>query len=168
MEKTITSAPGLNDEAASEAVLLAINAMKADRSRQKELAENPPVEAYIPIADHEIALNRAKDAEKKLADLEAETKETAINAAVDAACAAGKLIPEEKIDWLVLCRQMGVAEFGKRMDARPVLFSSSGLDGKTPQGKARNRVGDSPPPGRQWADDPEGDALLESAHRNEI
>ncbi|MCP4695219.1 MAG: peptidase [Gammaproteobacteria bacterium] len=163
MDKTITAALGLNDEAASDAVLLAINSMKADLAKQKGLAENPPVEAYVPIAEHEVALNRVKDAEKKLADLETKIKETAIAAVVDAACAAGKLIPVEKKDWLALCRQMGIDEFKKRMDARPVMYPPSGLDDKTPPGKARNRAGDSPPSGYRWEADPNADAMLEKA-----
>ncbi|MCP4697955.1 MAG: peptidase [Gammaproteobacteria bacterium] len=163
MDKIITAALGLNDEAASDAVLLAINSMKAELAKQKGLAENPSVEAYVPIAEHEIALNRVKDAEKKLADLETKTKETAIAAVVDAACAAGKLIPAEKEDWLVLCRQMGVDEFKKRMDTRPVMCPPSGLDDKTPPVKARNRASDSPPPGYLWEADPNADVMLEKA-----
>ena len=163
MDKKITEALGLTDEASDDAVFTAINQAKANLDEMTALAQNPPKDKFIPITEYQTALNRAESAENKIQEIEKAAKEAAVVAAVDSACAAGKIFPAEKEDWLGMCRQMGMDKFAERMKSRPVLVPPSGLDGKTLPGTALNSTNDAPPAGYAWEADPGTDALLEKA-----
>ncbi|MEL6477629.1 MAG: phage protease [Pseudomonadota bacterium] len=128
--KKITDALKLQDGANTEQVVLAINTV------QEKAAATPDPAAFIPVETHQLALNRATAAEAKLAERDKAETETAINAAVDAAIADGKIAPANRAHFLAMCSAEGGLDTFKAFvaTAPKVVEGTAALDGKTPGG----------------------------------
>lgn len=129
----VLAALGIAATATDTDALNAINTLKADRDTALNSAANPPLDKFVPKADYDLALNRATDAEGKLAEQAKTTLETAINTEIDAALAAGKITPATKDYHIAQCRQDGgLDRFKTFCQAAPVVGADTNLSHKKP------------------------------------
>ena len=117
MDKAICEALGLAATATAADVVVAITALKAEQAKALNAAAHPDPERFVPRADHDLALNRitAFEADEKA------RAEAAINAAVDAAVAAGKIAPASKEYHVATCKAVGLDKFKAMVGAMPAL-----------------------------------------------
>lgn len=124
MDKSVLAALGLPDTAVAADAVTAINSLKLAKETALNRAQTPDPEAWVPRADHQLALNR-------LGELEAGAKvqaESEINAALDAAVAAGKIAPASRDYHLATCRaEGGLDRFKTFIAAQPVIAPPADL-----------------------------------------
>lgn len=95
----------------------------------------PSLDKYVPRADYELALNKAKEAQDKLDAQDKAAHDAEIDAEIRKATEAGKITPATVEYHKAQCQQEGGLErFKKFVEAAPVVAAAtnSGLDGKTP------------------------------------
>lgn len=127
----ILTALGLQPNASENDALVAINSLKTDKQVAVNAASNPPLEKFVPRADYDSALNRASTAEGELKGIREKTKEAEIEAAVNAAQKAGKIVPATRDYYISMCRREGgLEEFNKFVAAAPPVIDpgSTGAD----------------------------------------
>lgn len=134
VDPAILEALGLKPTSDAAAAVLAINALKLEHQTALNAAQQQPDPAqFVPAADHQLALNR-------IAKFEADDKaraDAAIEAAVTAAIAAGKIAPSSKDFHVAACRaEGGLERFAAFVGAAPVIAAPSGLDTKKPTTEA--------------------------------
>lgn len=133
----IALALGLNQETATEQdAVNAISAIKTDLSTALNQQQKVDPSQYVPMATHQLALNRAQDAETKLAEnAKAELKVKA-EALVGKAIEEGRVAPANREHYLGLCAdQSGYEKVANLLSTAPkVLAGDSGLDNKKPEG----------------------------------
>lgn len=110
MDKTILEALGLTEAHTTEAVVAAINSLKT-----------PAPDKFVPRADYDLALNRAANAEQKLAGLEKAQNTAKAEALIDGAIAAGKIAPASRDHYLKLAAN-SFDEVKALVDASPVVI----------------------------------------------
>ncbi|WP_051361139.1 phage protease [Desulfuromonas sp. TF] len=133
--KKLLAKLGLPEDATLEQALNAIGKMQGDLQTALNRAETPSLDKFVPRADYDAALGKANNFEQKLKEKEAADLETAINAEVSAAVAAGKVTPGTKDYYVGMCRQEGGLEaFKKFVEAAPVIGNPSDLGKRTPEG----------------------------------
>lgn len=132
VDPTILEALGLKPTADAAAAVLAINSLREERQTAMNSANaQPDPDKFVPIADHQLALNRIAEFETG----EKERQDAAITTAVDAAIAAGKIAPSSKDFHLAACRaEGGLERFQAFIGTAPVIAARTGLDGKSPGG----------------------------------
>ncbi|MEW6595658.1 MAG: phage protease [Thermodesulfobacteriota bacterium] len=139
--KKIYAALGLAETATEQEALNAIEKMRGDLATATNRAESPSLDKFVPRADHDAALARAGNAEKKLGEMQAAQLEKEIETEVGDALKAGKITPATADYHKAQCRQEGgLDRFRDFVKAAPVIGDASGLDGKSPDdgGKAMN------------------------------
>src|SRR5690606_38406673 len=88
---------------------------------------------FVPRGDYDAALNRAANAEQKLAETQKAEFVKAVNAEVDAAVSAGKITPATADFYKATCAdQTGRDRFREFVQAAPEIGGKSGLEGKDP------------------------------------
>jgi len=132
--KQLLAALGLAETATFAEALNRIAAVKGDLATAMNRADNPPLDKFVPRADHDAVLARATNAEKKLTDLEKAGTEEKIETAIQGALSDGKITPATADYHRAQCRQEGGLErFAEYVKAAPALGEGSGLDGKKPE-----------------------------------
>lgn len=127
----LLAALGLPAGTTFAAALNHLSTMKTNLATALNQAQNPPLDKFVPRADHDLALNRATTAETELKSLKDAQLDTAINAEIDAALKAGKITPATKDYHIGLCRQEGGLEkFKAFVAAAPVVGKDTNLDKK--------------------------------------
>ena len=125
MDKAVLQALGLPEAANAAEAVVAINALTTARDVALNTARHPDPAAFVPRADHELAVNR-------IATFEAADRaraEVATTAAVDAAIAAGKVAPSSREYHLASCRaEGGLARFEAMVGAAPVIAAPGAVD----------------------------------------
>lgn len=130
---TLLAALGLTSTATFDDALNSIAKMKGDLTLALNSAASPPLDRFVPRADHDLVLNRATTAEGKLAEQAKSTLETAINSEIETAITAGKITPATKDYHVAQCHQEGGLErFKQFVAAAPVVAGDSNLDKKVP------------------------------------
>ncbi len=113
--------------------VVAINQMQEREMLALNAAKQPDPDKFVPVADHQLALNQItqyQTAEKARA-------EEGITAAVDAAITAGKVAPSSRDYHLAACRaEGGLERFNTAMNSAPVIAPPSKLDGQPPTSKS--------------------------------
>lgn len=124
--KALLKLLGLAESATEEQAVAALNALTA----QHEVALNSARSAaadpakYAPRQELEVALNRATTAEAELQTLKGAQHESEITAAIDAATAAGKVIPATRDYYIAMCRaEGGLAAFRELEKVMPVIVA---------------------------------------------
>ena len=103
----IATALALNSETATEAdAVNAITTLQDNHKLALNRAENPALDKFVPTETHQLALNRATDAEQKLSAI----ADAEIEALVDSAISDGKVAPANKDMYLATCRADGGLE----------------------------------------------------------
>ena len=132
----IALALGLAEASDEPAILAGIASMKSEHqiALNRAQAEASPTDLtkYVPVATHELALNRAKSAEEKLAEGAAAALESTAKELVEGAVKEGKIAPANRDDYMALCRQEGGMDTVKKLfEAAPKLLPAQ----LTPEGK---------------------------------
>ena len=127
----IARALGLAETADEAAVITAINALKTERETALNAAKVPDPAKFKPIEEFNVALNRATTAEAELKTLKDGQVEAKINAALDAALNAGKIVPASRDHYLAICRmEGGLSKFEELMKTQPVIAEPTKTDRK--------------------------------------
>lgn len=133
LAEAIRKALGLAEDATEEHAVTAINQMKQDRDTAMNRAESPSLDKFVPRGDYNAALERATNAEQKLADQQKQSLEGEIDTAINQALEDGKITPATADYHKAQCRQEGGLErFKDYVKAAPVIADKSDLDGKDP------------------------------------
>jgi phage I-like protein len=103
MDKAVLEALGLPATASTADAVVAINKLSTEKALATARAETPDPARFVPKADYELATARVGTLEAKIKAQE----DAEIVAAVDAACAAGKIAPASKEYHLATCRSEG-------------------------------------------------------------
>lgn len=123
--------PEAGDEAAC---ITAIDKLKVERQTALNQAQFPDRAKFVPVEEHNVALNAKQAAETELQTLKTGQRETEITATVDQALAAGKIVPATKDYYLAMCRaEGGLEQFKKFVEAQPVIGEPTHT-GKKPEG----------------------------------
>jgi len=138
MLKALLAALALPENATEEQALAKITILKTDLASATNRAENPSLEKFVPRGDYDAALTRATNAEQALADIKKDGLEKEVDTALNQALTDGKITPATKEYHKAQCMQDGGLErFKAFCSAAPVIGDASGLDNKTPEGKAK-------------------------------
>ena len=131
--KKILEALGLAADATAEKALAAVRALKAERDRAVAQAATPPIDKFVPRADHDAAVARATAAEAELASLRSAGLDARIKQALDKAQEAGKIVPASRDFYEGVCRsEGGLAKFEKFVEDAPEIAPASGAAGAPP------------------------------------
>lgn len=126
---TLATALGLPESATADQAVAAINSL---RTASLDLSR------YVPRSDFDAAVQRATNAESKVAKIEQDAKAAAIAAVVDEAVKAGKVTPASKEFYIASCRQEGGLDaFKKFLESAPVIAAPQGVEGEPGGGKAK-------------------------------
>ncbi len=125
MLKDIAAALGLPEAATSPEIVTAIGALKtATALNAQDLAR------FVPRADYDLALNRAKSAEERIATDAKAAHEGKVAAAIEGAVKAGKVAPASREFYLATCASAeGLAAFEKFVASAPSAFKEIGVGG---------------------------------------
>lgn len=147
---------GLNADATDEDIVTAIEARGDDPTAkleemkteldtasakltetETELANarkaSPSLEQYVPRADYDAVVARAKKAEDAIATGAKDTRDKAVAAAIDEAMKAGKIAPASKDKYVAICAtDEGFEQFKSLVDTLPKIGEPTGLDNKPP------------------------------------
>jgi phage I-like protein len=135
MDKELCAALGLAETATLNDALAVIGKLKTAQNAAQSAAQSVDLTAYAPRVELNTALERAVNAEKQAAELNAAQLKKEAEAAVDGAIKAGKIPPALKDTYINLCAtQAGFEQFKDIAAKTPAI-----IDGK-PQAPA------APPP----------------------
>lgn len=133
MPNALLAALGLPESADDQAALNAVEALKSRLEAALNAAKTPNLEQYVPRADYDAALNRAKQAEEKLAEIEKARLEAEIQAEIDKALEAGKITPATVDYHKAQCRlEGGLERFRKFVAAAPAIVDKDPRAGGEP------------------------------------
>lgn len=94
----------------------------------------PDLTSYAPRSDLDAALNRATTAETRLAEMETAETTRAVDAAINAAMDAGKIVPASADTYRAMCREEGGLErFNALVATLPVIAGAA-------ESRAQNRA----------------------------
>jgi len=125
----ICRALDLQEGAAEPLVLEAIQRLKTEKAAARAAAEAPPLDRFVPRADHDRA--RARIAELEAA--EAARAAATVEAEVDAAVQAGKITPAGRDFYLAACRaEGGLERFRAFVASAPEMGGRAGGLDKAP------------------------------------
>ncbi len=129
----ICKALGLAETATDADALTAINQLQERERVALNAAQTPDPSKFVPVADHQLALNRLAQHDAAAAA----RAEAAVTAAVDAAVAGGKIAPSSREYHLAACRaEGGLERFSAAMVSAPVIAPSGVVNGD-PASKGR-------------------------------
>jgi len=133
MQKSLLAALGLPETADDKAALDAVTALKARLDTALNAAKTPNLEQYVPRADYDAALNRAKEAEAKLVEMERQRLEAEIEAEIEKALEAGKITPATVDYHKAQCRlEGGLERFRQFVEAAPAIVGRKDQAGGRP------------------------------------
>lgn len=123
---------GIAEDSKPQAILAAAKTAKQEASLNREAT--PSLEKFVPRADYDGVLERARNAEQMIQDSEKKTLDAEINREIDAAVKAGKITPATREFYAENCRQQGGLErFRDFVKDAPVIGAASDLDGRKPR-----------------------------------
>jgi len=131
----ITAALGLAAGADIAAIVAAITALKSEGENAAAMNRTQPdLDKFIPRPDYDAALNRAANAEQKLAEIATAQLNQQIETALNTALKAGQICPATVEFYRAGCQKDGgLVAFNQFLKtAPPVLGATPHLDGKPP------------------------------------
>ena len=137
--KRIIAALGLEAGASADEAVAKCRALVRERDEALNRARNPPIAEFVPRADHDAALNRASEAERKLAERDRADLDARIDAAIGKALEEGRITPATREYHERQCRSEGGLEaFEAFCRAAPAIPGRGGGSARPP---AANRAG---------------------------
>lgn len=129
----VCSALALPAGADEAAVLTAITALHSAVATATNRADSPDLTKFIPRADYDAALNRAVNAEQRLADLEQARLNQQIEAALERGLKAGQITPATVEFYRAGCqREGGLDAFQVFLKTAPAVVSTDPHVGEVP------------------------------------
>jgi phage I-like protein len=130
----IRKALGLPEGADIPAAITAIQGLKSDKKTALNAAKQAPsLEQYVPRNEHTAALNRAQQAETKLAAQVTAAFDADVDSVLDDAVKVGKVLPVNKDFYKSQCQdQTGLDKLKAFIDGQPAQAEKSNLDNKPP------------------------------------
>lgn len=126
MTTAIAAALGLALTATETDIIAAITQQRDAITKALNRAQEPPLEKFVPRADYDAALQRASNAETKLAEQNAKTLAEQAETAVNDALAARKIAPGQVDYYKGRCRsEAELAEFQKFVADSPALVADT-------------------------------------------
>ena len=123
MSKAIAAALGMPEAATENEIVAAIGRLKETTALNAETLSR-----YVPRADYDLALNRAKTAEDKLAADGKLRHDEKVKAAIDGAIKAGKVSPASRDYHVAVCATAeGLAAFEKFVAGAASAFGAADL-----------------------------------------
>ena len=134
--KAILVALKLAESATEAEAVNAIHALNANLVTATNSAQTPDLAKFVPRADHDAALGRAVNAETALNAVKTTNHQTAVNAEIDAAIAAGKVTPASREFYVATCAsQDGLDKFKAFVASQPVIVKPGAIvNGGLPAG----------------------------------
>jgi len=147
---------GLAEDATDEQILAALDELKAGpqakieeltaeletartklKDTETELANardaNPALDEFVPRADYDAAIARAKTAEDKIKSNEQDAHQKTVDAEIDAALKAGKIVPATKDFYVATCStKEGLEQFRSFVKTAPTVADPSKLETDPP------------------------------------
>ncbi|HHY0486360.1 TPA: phage protease [Vibrio parahaemolyticus] len=121
LSKLICDALCLSEDATEQDALTAINTLQSEKEVALNRAKTPDLNLFVPIGTHEVALNRAKNAEDALAAINEKEVEALVQAAID----DGKVAPADKEMYVGLCSsEKGREQFEKFVEGAPQIATN--------------------------------------------
>ena len=122
MLKEILAALGLKEDASAQDAITAINTLQTDKQKALNAAEQPSLDKFVPRGDYDAALERATNAEQKLAEQHKAQHDAEIDTEIKAALKAGKITPATEDYHRASCqREGGLDAFRKYVAAAPTV-----------------------------------------------
>jgi phage I-like protein len=129
--KAICQALGLADGTTDEQALAKVSALKGDLATAQNRADTPDLAKFVPRSDYDAALDRASNAEQRLADHEAQALDAEIETAINQALEAGTITPASKEYHKAQCRtEGGLERFKAYVESAPALGQDTDLEEK--------------------------------------
>jgi phage I-like protein len=133
----ILTALGLASTATAEDAVVEIKSLNSEK-QQLQLSLNqarsalPDAEKFVPVKTHQLALNRAQEAESKLKKVEDDTTESFIEQAIR----DKRIAPKDKEHYMSLCQQGGFESVKALVaNAAVIISDDTDLDDKKPNTK---------------------------------
>ncbi len=124
---------GLDAAATDEQAVAAVNQLKATATARNN--EQPSLDKFVPRQDYDKVLSRATNAEQALATRKADDHKAVVEAELDAALKAGKIIPATVDYYRASCsEQAGLDRFREFVKAAPSVADPSSLGRHKPDG----------------------------------
>lgn len=137
LSTALCQALGLGIETSEGQAVAAITTLRDDLAAARTQADNPSLEKFVPRADYDAAINRAKAAEARLTSIESQARDAAIESAITQALERGKITPASAEYHRAQCSTDGGLErFTAFVAAAPVIAGESGLEGAPAPGSA--------------------------------
>ncbi|MFP7605180.1 phage protease [Serratia quinivorans] len=139
LPELIAAALGLGADATVDNGVTAIQGLKTAEQVALNRAKEPDLTAFVPKETHQLAMNRAETAENALkARVEKDAEDL-----VDAAIAAGKVAPANRIMYLAICRtEEGRTQFAEFDKSAPAIVSADPAKKKEQEGKGKQELTD--------------------------
>ena len=139
--KRIAAALGMDaGDHGADAVEAQCRALVTERDEALNRAGNPPLAEFVPRAQYDAALNRASEAETRLADREKADLDARVDAAIEKALDEGRIVPAQRKYFEAQCRREGgLAEFEEFCKSTPKIADGGGGSARPPE--ASNRSG---------------------------
>ena len=139
----ILKALGLGTDATEEQAVTAINTLQQERDTARNRAESPSLEKFVPRGDYDAAVERATNAEAKLAEQEKQTLDKEVEGEIAKALEAGKITPATADYHRAQCHaEGGLERFQQYVAAAPAIAANSGLDKRKPGQETKTLTGD--------------------------
>ncbi|WP_434361051.1 phage protease [Parasalinivibrio latis] len=127
----ICTALALPPEATEAQAVSAISRLNDDKATALNQAQNPSIDKFVPRADHDAALNRAKEAERELKAVREAAIDQQVEDALDRALVAGVITPSTVEYHRACCKEEGgLARFEAYAATAPIVGGDSGLDNR--------------------------------------
>lgn len=126
LSEKIAAALGVATDATDEVAMAAIDKLKTAQVANRE---TPSLEKFVPRADYDQLMTRATNAEQQLEARAKAEHDAAVDTAIKAALAAGKIAPASEDYYRATCAEAeGLTRFQKFVESAPVIGDASGLD----------------------------------------
>ena len=140
--KSLLKALGLPETASEAEALVALNAMIANHQTALNAAKTPDLQLFVPRADFESMQTRALNAETKISDDAKTAREKAVEQKLDAAQAAGKIVPSSREFYRATCMaEGGMEKFDDFIKTAPVIVEPGAtITGAPPEDKTKTAL----------------------------
>lgn len=114
MLKAIAKALSLTDDASESAIL-------AEIEKHKASAEKPSIKKFVARAEHDKLIETCSQLRRELKEIKDGQEANAVETAVDAAIAEGKVVPAIRDSEVEYCRAIGLDKYAERLKHLPVV-----------------------------------------------
>lgn len=128
LSQPIRAALNLGEDATEQDAVTAINTLQSEKDVALNRSNQPDLNKYVPKETYDIALNRATDAESKLAEIAEQEIDDLVQGAID----EGKIAPANKEMYVGTCRtEEGLKQFKAFIETAPQIATNAQV--KTPK-----------------------------------